>query len=137
MSQRSFHSLVLATTVLIAAWIVPALAGTTGKLEGRVVDEKKQPLVGANVQIEGQRLGAITDESGHYVIVGVPGGAQLVRINLLGYASFAAERVMITPDFTTTLDATLETEAVQIERSARRGDAAAVADATRPGRRAC
>ena len=38
----------------------------------------------------------------------------MVRANLLGYAAFVAEKVGIQPDFTTELNITLKTEAVQI-----------------------
>src|SRR5262245_276967 len=96
------------------ALALPTFAGTTGKLTGRVMDEKKQPLAGVNVRLEGQRLGAITDDQGEYFIIGIPGGRHIVRMNLIGYAPFAAENVEITPDFESRLDATLKSEAVQM-----------------------
>src|SRR5262249_5683449 len=111
-SPRWGRTLVAAALALAVA--APALAGTTGKLTGRVVDEKKQPLAGVNVRVEGQRLGGITDDQGNYFIIGIPGGRYIVRMNLIGFAPFAAENVEITPDFSTTLDATLKTEAVQM-----------------------
>src|SRR5262249_26014223 len=73
-------------------------AGTTGKLSGRVVNDKKEPLAGVNIRVEGQRLGAVTDDSGAYFIIGIPAGEYVVRANLLGYAAFVAEKVTITPD---------------------------------------
>ena len=91
-----------------------ALAGTTGKLSGKVVNEKKEPLPGVNIRIEGQRLGAITDDQGEYFIIGVPAGTYTVRINLMGYRPFAAFNVVLSPDFTTSLDVTLSSEAVQL-----------------------
>src|SRR5215510_6615365 len=90
----------LAVLLLISS---TAWAGTTGKLTGKVVNEKKEPLAGVNIRVEGQRLGALTDDNGVFVIVGVPGGTWAVHANLLGYAPSLAERVAITPDFTTTL----------------------------------
>src|SRR5439155_25896107 len=71
-------------------------------------------LAGVNVGVEGQRLGGITDDQGTYFIIGIPGGRYIVRMNLIGFAPYAAENVEITPDFSTTLDATLRTEAVQM-----------------------
>jgi outer membrane receptor protein involved in Fe transport len=103
----------LVAAALSLAVGVPVLAGSTGRLIGRVVDEKKQPLPGVSIRIEGQRLGAITDDRGTYFIIGIPGGHCTVRMSLIGYAAFAAANVEITPDFSTTLDATLETEAAQ------------------------
>src|SRR5438105_958677 len=90
-----------------------AMAGTTGKLHGIVRGEKNEPLAGVNIRIEGQRLGAMTDDKGEYTILGVPAGDQIVRANLLGYAPFVAEKVTILADFNTDLNIQLKTEAVQ------------------------
>lgn len=91
-----------------------ALAGTTGKLAGRVLNEKKEPLAGVNVRLDGQRLGAITDDEGTYFIIGIPAGHYTVRMNLVGYAPFVAENVEVSADFTTTINGALRTEAVQM-----------------------
>lgn len=99
----------------LLASVPAAVAGTTGKLSGKVRNEKKEPLAGVNIRIEGQRLGALSDENGDYFIIGVPGGAHLVRANLLGHAPFVAENVAVTPDFTTELNIELKTEAVQMD----------------------
>ncbi|MCC6652523.1 MAG: TonB-dependent receptor, partial [Candidatus Eisenbacteria bacterium] len=112
---------VLAVMVALAPF---ALAGTTGKLTGRVVNEKKEPLPGVNVRIEGQRLGAITDDTGEFFIIGIPAGTYVVRMNLIGYAPYAASNVQVAPDFTTTLNGTLRVDAVQIGETR--------VDATRP-----
>ena len=92
-----------------------AMAGTTGKLHGIVRGEKNEPLAGVNIRIEGQRLGAMTDDKGEYTILGVPAGDQIVRANLLGYAPFVAEKVTILADFNTDLNIQLKTEAVQMQ----------------------
>ena len=97
-----------------------AWAGTTGKLSGRIVDDKKQPMPGVNVRIEGQRLGAISDEQGNYFIIGIPGGTYVVHANLIGYAPFVAEKVQITPDFTTELNMTLRARPSRSARYASR-----------------
>jgi outer membrane receptor protein involved in Fe transport len=101
----------LAVALVLAG---PAFAGTTGKLTGKVTDDKRQPLPGVNVRVEGQRLGGITDDQGEYFIIGIPGGRYTVRMNLIGYAPHVAENVEIKADFSTTLNASLKTEAVQL-----------------------
>jgi outer membrane receptor protein involved in Fe transport len=93
----------------------PLFAGTTGKLSGRVLGDKGEPLAGANIRVIGQRLGAVTDEEGRYVILGIPGGIYEVRCNLLGYAAYVAGNVEILPDFTKDLDIRLSSEAVQLQ----------------------
>jgi outer membrane receptor protein involved in Fe transport len=114
MLRSAFDALRRAAGVLaVILFAVPSWAGTTGKLSGRVINEKKEPLAGVNIRIEGQRLGAFSDAEGNYFIIGIPGGTYLVHANLLGHAPYTAENVQITPDFTTTLDITLRTEAIQ------------------------
>ena len=44
------------------------------KLAGVVADADGNPLVGANVVVEGSNLGAATDELGRYYILDVPVG---------------------------------------------------------------
>lgn len=95
----------LAGALLLSLFIVPgALAGTTGKLSGRVLDQKKQPLSGANVAIPAARLGAISDAEGRFAVIGVPAGTYEVKVNLLGYGPVAVEDVRISADNTTALD---------------------------------
>src|SRR5881628_276204 len=80
-------------TVPASLPVVPAMAGTTGKLAGTVRGEKKEPLAGVNIRVEGLRLGTVSDEKGEYFILGVPAGVYVVRANLMGYAPFVAEKV--------------------------------------------
>ncbi len=109
------HAVSLVGSLLVvAALFTPAWSGTTGKLTGQVINEKNEPLTGVNIRVEGQRLGALSDETGHYVIIGVPAGSQTVTVNLLGHAAFRAEHVTILPDFTTTLDVAMKPEALQM-----------------------
>ena len=110
--MRSRYAVLAA--LLLALTATPAVSGTTGKLAGRVTDEKKQPLAGVNVRLEGQPLGALSDEQGNYFIIGIPAAAYRVHASLIGYAPFKAEGVGITADFTTTLDVTLRTEALEL-----------------------
>lgn len=90
-------------------------AQTSGKLSGRVLDNEGSPLVGANVLIEETTLGAATDFEGYYVIINVRAGTYKVRIGYLGYKSQVSENVRISPDKTTSLDATLSPEVIEGE----------------------
>jgi iron complex outermembrane receptor protein len=92
-----------------------AFAGTTGKLTGVVRSEKKEPLPGVNIRVVGQRLGAISDETGHFTILGIPAGEISVQASLIGYTAQNIEKVGITPDFTTELNINLQSEAVQMQ----------------------
>jgi outer membrane receptor protein involved in Fe transport len=106
---------VAAASLVAATLLTPALnAGTTGKLTGVVRSDKGQPIPGANIRIEGLRIGALSDEEGKFLLLGIPAGEYPVRANMLGHAPYLAEHVTIRPDFTTELNIELKTEAVQI-----------------------
>ncbi|HHJ52299.1 MAG TPA: hypothetical protein ENJ89_03820, partial [Caldithrix abyssi] len=80
-------------------------AGTTGKLAGKVVDANTgEPLVGANVIIEGTYFGASTDADGDYYIINVPVGTYTVVVTYVGYETIKHSGVRIILDQTTKVD---------------------------------
>jgi TonB-linked SusC/RagA family outer membrane protein len=67
---------------------VPALlvAQTTGTVQGRVTDAANgQPLVNAQVRIEGTVLGALSDANGQYSVPSVPTGRRTILARRIGY----------------------------------------------------
>ena len=92
-----------------------SFAGTTGKLAGRIVDEKKEPLPNAAVVIVGTTLGAVSDVDGYYVVLNIPPGTYSVQVRMVGRRSFTAKNVEITVNNTTKLDATLQDESISTE----------------------
>ena len=75
-----------AALVLIATSLI---AGTTGKIAGRITDKAtNEPLVSANVIVAGTTLGASTDVEGYYSIINVPPGSYTLEIRLLGYQTY-------------------------------------------------
>ncbi len=63
-----------------------SLAAPEGKIMGQVSDSKSgEPLLAANVFLEGTNLGAATDLDGFYVIVNVPAGDYQVVVKYIGY----------------------------------------------------
>ena len=60
----------------------------TGIISGRVIDaQSQQPIPDVAVVVEGTRRGAVTGADGAFTIVGVPAGAQTVRVRRIGYAA--------------------------------------------------
>ena len=114
MYRRLIWAIAAALFLGLVALAPVVQAGTTGKLTGKVTDEKGKPVVGANIRIEGLRIGALSDDEGTYVMLGIPAGEYLIRANMMGYGAFSAAHVVITPDFTTELNIGLKTEALQL-----------------------
>lgn len=107
----------LARLLLFALCSLPLanFAGTTGKLAGRVLDKQKQPLPGANVILAGTALGAAADVQGYYRILNIPPGTYRVQFSIIGYQSYAVEKVLISSDNTTTLNAELGEQTLAAE----------------------
>jgi outer membrane receptor for ferrienterochelin and colicins len=69
-------------------------AQETGTVTGVVIDlDTKEPLVGANVVVDGTSRGTSTDADGAYRLTGVPAGTQTLKVTFIGYEN---ERKRIT-----------------------------------------
>jgi outer membrane receptor protein involved in Fe transport len=102
-----------------------AIAGTTGKIAGKVIDAANgEAMIGANVIIVGTNLGAATDFDGNFFIINIPPGKYEVKASIIGYTSLVIQNVNVSVDQTTKLNFELQSEVVEM------GDVVIVA--TRP-----
>jgi len=92
-----------------------AVASTTGKLSGLIVDAKKQPLVAVNVAIPALRVGAATDADGRFTIQQVPSGTYDVRVSLLGYQAQLVQGVVVSADNTAYVNVTLTEAPIAVQ----------------------
>ena len=75
---------------------VNLFAAATGKVRGTVIDkETNEPVIGASVQLEGTKLGAVTDFDGNYLINQVEAGTYKLRITSLEYNTAVIEDVKV------------------------------------------
>jgi len=101
---------------ILVLYSVSLLAGTHGKISGRVTDAANgQPLPGVNVMIEGGAVGAATNLDGFYTILNVPPGVYSVRFSMVGYATTTVRSVRVEIDLTSTVNAELHSTAVAME----------------------
>ncbi|HSP88776.1 MAG TPA: carboxypeptidase-like regulatory domain-containing protein, partial [Ignavibacteriaceae bacterium] len=85
-----------------------SFAGTTGKLTGLITDSQNgEPLIGANILIEGTDLGAASNAEGKFLILNIPPGIYKVRVSYLSYETVLYEQVRIVVDQTTELTVSL------------------------------
>lgn len=100
----------------ILAVVTTVVAGTTGKVAGRVKDSSTgEPLIGVNVVLEGTTLGAATDAEGYYVILNVPPGKYNVIFSSIGYARKVVTGIQVNIDLTTTVNADLEPTVLEFQ----------------------
>jgi len=91
-------------------------AGVTGKVTGKVIDDNTgEALLGANIQIVGTYLGTSSDESGYFVILNIPPGAQTLRASMIGYSDVTVTGVRVEIDLTTEVDIQMKPEVIEGE----------------------
>lgn len=97
--------LLIAAVVCLGLSGVIALAGTTGKIAGTVLDdETNEPLPGAVVTVLGTTMGANTDLNGRYMIINVPVGTFSVMAKMMGSETVTYTNVKSIMDLTTTVN---------------------------------
>ena len=108
MARTVFHLLVLLS--------LPSLlfAQTTGKISGSVVDDKNQPIPGANVVIEGTSMGAATDPEGKFFIINIPPETYSLKASAVGFAPQKMANVKVIGGLTTRVDFRLRSSDVQM-----------------------
>lgn len=83
--------------IIMAA--IPAAAQETGTLAGRIASDDGTFLFGANVMVKGPAIegprGSTSDDSGMYLVDGLPPGEYEVTVTFLGFESHTATGVMV------------------------------------------
>lgn len=88
--------------------------GTTKKILGKVIDgETGEPIIGANVYLEGTTRGASTNLEGEFVITGVQPGTYTVIVSALSYRKKHISQFTVTNAAVHTLNVQLFPEALQ------------------------
>jgi len=105
-------------TVLVFLLLLPsiALAGTAGKIKGKVIDlSTGDPLIGANVLVVGTSFGSATDVNGEYVISNLDAGVYEVRASYIGYQAITVSNIRVNADLTTELNFELPAEGIEVD----------------------
>jgi TonB-linked SusC/RagA family outer membrane protein len=94
---------------------LPMLAQAPGRIIGTVTDASSaRPLSGVTVNIPGTSIGSLTGADGRYILTGVPAGSHTVRAAMIGFGA-ATQSATVAADQATTVDFTLQPEAVLLE----------------------
>lgn len=106
----------MAVSLLICICGQELLAQSTGTLSGYVRDARSgEPLVGANVGIEGTARGAGTDSEGFYEIANIPVGNYTVIASYIGYETQSRINVSVRTAGTRDLNFELQPAASELE----------------------
>lgn len=106
------------TLIVLFAGLLPGMAlaesVATGRVVGKLVDaETGDPLIGANVLLEGTTLGASSDLDGTFVVMNVPPAAYTVVVMYVGYRETRVENVKVAPGQSVKLDLSVKPEVIE------------------------
>lgn len=94
---------------IILLMVSNALAQTTGKIAGRIMDgDTGEPLPGVNVYIHDSKLGASSDLEGDFLIINVPPGTYDIEFQMIGYGTVIREGVLVSVNRTAIVDVELK-----------------------------
>ncbi|MCB0258309.1 MAG: carboxypeptidase-like regulatory domain-containing protein, partial [Calditrichaeota bacterium] len=106
--------LVLGLLIVHASPALLGQSGDSGTITGQLVDAQTgDPLIGANVLIDGTLLGASTDLDGLFVVTGVPAGTYTIVVDYVGYAQTRIEAVEVKAGESARLSLAMAPEAIQ------------------------
>lgn len=106
--------LIILLTLLPTSYV---LAGTTGKIVGRVTDgETGESLPFANVQILGTNMGGAANQNGYYFILNVPPGNYALKATMMGYRASVKIEVNVVMDMTAKVDFSLSSTVLEIAK---------------------
>lgn len=103
-------------TLFLLLFIPLVLFAQKGKIVGTVTDARTgEPLIGANVIIEGTLLGTATDFDGNILILNIGPGTYNLRATYVGYQDLVTENIRVSVNLTTEVNFQLQEEALSTD----------------------
>lgn len=116
---RSYKINLLTIGMFVLSFLITDILpqGQSGKISGSVIDAStREPLIGANVILEGTNFGAATNIDGKFVILNISPGTYNISASMIGYSKVTINEVGVFIDRTTQLTFELTDQALQIEQ---------------------
>jgi len=89
--------------------------GATGRIVGRVVEAAQgQPVAGAQVEVVGEAIRAVSALDGRYTLDQVPSGPASIRVRMIGFGPKTVTGVVVPAGGAVNQDVALAAEAVQL-----------------------
>jgi len=101
---------------LLLVLALPSALWAQGKIKGTVRDAASaEPLLGANVVLEGTTLGAVSSPEGEFTLLHLPVGVYSLRATYIGYAPLTLQQVRVNYQLTTEVVLELTPEEINLE----------------------
>ena len=98
----------LMCAAFVAAFPLKSDGQQVGAIAGRVTSDTGEPVAGAQILVQGTRIGVVARADGAYALVGVPTGTHVVIVERIGYQTLRQEGVVVTAGQTTTTNLIME-----------------------------
>lgn len=106
--QRNRLSVIFTLFMLLSQLV---LGASTGKIAGTVTDaETGEVLVGVNLVLVSQGIGAASDLEGHFTILNVRPGTHVLRASIIGYQQVEITGIDVVIGLTSDINVTMSTE---------------------------
>ncbi|WP_090388644.1 SusC/RagA family TonB-linked outer membrane protein [Niabella drilacis] len=87
-------SLVQSLMIFVFLLVTAAAVAQTNIIQGKVTDDKNQPVAGATIEIKGSQTATLSKDDGSFIL-NVPANAKTLQVSFVGYAT---QDVAITGD---------------------------------------
>ncbi|KAA3663318.1 MAG: TonB-dependent receptor [Calditrichaeota bacterium] len=102
--------------LLFCLFPVFVFAQTTGKIKGKILDDKTgEALPGANVIIDGTNRGAAADLNGEFIILSLAPGRYDLKVQMIGYSPARMENITVSVNRTANIEIRLLEQAIEGE----------------------
>lgn len=98
--------------LVLSLFGVSSLFAQSGRISGKITDNRDEPLTGATVYVVEIERGSVADLNGEYVLVNVPPGIYTLRKSYVGYGTLVITEVEVFSNRSTFIDSQLRTEAL-------------------------
>ena len=132
-SHTSVQKVLGCFIVLMLCTLLPVGAQSVGTIRGTIrnADDNK-PIVGAQILIQGTRIGTLSNEDGRYSIPGLAPGTHTVVVQIIGYATETRAGVNVTAGEVAVADFQMRTQVLNMSEIVVTGVTAATSRAKLP-----
>lgn len=113
--QKLFTIIAVILSISLFRSANPQTNDATGSISGKIIDAiTGEPVIGANIIIEGTMLGSATDLDGHFSIRRVPPAIYNIIISYISYQKLTIKDVVVNSGSDTKLNAALNPESIEL-----------------------
>ena len=116
MGVYKYLQLIFFKIIVILLFPMMIYSQTTGKIAGKVEDAASgEPLMGANIIVDGTYLGAAAGLDGSFYIINLPPGKYVVKVRMIGYQAMVFTDVLVSVNRTSGLNVKLKAAVIEGE----------------------